>query len=70
MNITKTLNLLRNSEFSFAYNKDNRFFYINNNPVSQKLKEEDRHEFEDECLENIMKSIANLLPESYRGVYK
>lgn len=38
--------------------------------LRKKLKEEDRHEFEDECLENIMKSIANLLPESYRGVYK
>ena len=52
MNISKTLNLLRSSEFSFAYNKDNRFFYINNNPVSQKLKEED--------IQNVYKYIVNI----------
>ena len=52
MNISKTLNLLRSSEFSFAYNKDNRFFYINNNPVSQKLKEED--------IQNVYKYIINI----------
>ena len=33
-------------------------------------KEEDKHEYEDRCLTEIMKSIAELLPESYRGVYK
>lgn len=35
-----------------------------------KAKEEDRHEYEDRCMEIIMKSIANLLPEDYRGIYK
>ena len=55
MNISKTLDLLRSSEFSFAYNKDNRFFYINNNPVSQKLKEED--------IQNVYKYIITSLDE-------
>lgn len=35
-----------------------------------KEKEEDRHEYEDRCMEILMRSIAKLLPESYRGVYK
>ena len=35
-----------------------------------KEKNEDRHEYEDRCMDTLMRSIANLLPESYRGVYK
>ena len=35
-----------------------------------KEKDEDRHEYDDRCMEYIMKSIANLIPEKYRGVYK
>jgi len=35
-----------------------------------KGKDEDRHEYEDKCMEIIMRSIANLLPENYRGIYK
>jgi len=35
-----------------------------------KEKDEDRHEYEDRCMDNIMRSIANLLPEEYRGIYK
>lgn len=38
--------------------------------VSKREKGEDKHEYEDRCLTEIMKSIAHLLPESYRGVYK
>lgn len=37
-------------------------------PPKEKL--EDRHEYEDKCMEILMKSIAHLLPEEYRGVYK
>ena len=33
-------------------------------------KGEDKHEYEDKCMEILMRSIAKLLPESYRGVYK
>lgn len=33
-------------------------------------KQEDRHEYEDKCMDILMKSIAKLLPENYRGVYK
>ena len=36
----------------------------------QKGKDEDKHEYDDKCMEILMKSIANLLPESYRGIYK
>ncbi len=35
-----------------------------------KEKDEDRHCYEDRALNFLMKSIAGLLPESYRGVYK
>ncbi len=35
-----------------------------------KEKDEDRHEYEDRCMDNLMRSIANLLPEDYRGIYK
>ncbi len=41
-------------------------------PISlpTKEKDEDKHEYDDRCMEYIMKSIANLLPEKYRGIYK
>lgn len=41
-------------------------------PISlpAKEKDEDKHEYDDRCMEYIMKSIANLLPEKYRGIYK
>ena len=35
-----------------------------------KEKDEDKHEYDDKCMELLMKSVANLLPEKYRGVYK
>lgn len=35
-----------------------------------KDKEEDKHEYDDRAMTYIMKSIANLLPEKYRGIYK
>ncbi|WP_066874598.1 lysophospholipid acyltransferase family protein [Clostridium mediterraneense] len=38
--------------------------------VPAKEKDEDRHEYDDRVLEVYMKSIAKLLPDSYRGVYK
>lgn len=38
--------------------------------LPKKEKEEDKHEFDDKSMSIIMKSIANLLPEEYRGVYK
>ena len=38
--------------------------------LPSKEKEETKHEHDDRCMEVLMKSIANLLPESYRGVYK
>lgn len=36
----------------------------------QKGKDEDKHEYENRCMDILMRSIANLLPEKYRGVYK
>ena len=36
----------------------------------QKEKDQDKHEYDDNCMEILMRSIANLLPEKYRGVYK
>lgn len=41
-------------------------------PISlpAKDKDEDKHEYDERCMEYIMKSIANLLPEKYKGVYK
>lgn len=38
--------------------------------LPSKEKEEDKHEYEERSLKHLMKGIANLLPESYRGVYK
>lgn len=38
--------------------------------LRKREREEDKHAYEDECLETMMKSIARLLPEDYRGVYK
>lgn len=35
-----------------------------------KNKDEDKHEYDERCMNYIMKSIANLLPEEYRGVYR
>lgn len=35
-----------------------------------KDKDEDKHAFDDRALEHIMKSIANMLPEKYKGIYK
>lgn len=38
--------------------------------LTKREKDEEKHDYEDRCLTTIMKSIANLLPENYRGVYK
>lgn len=38
--------------------------------LSKREKDEEKHAYEDRCLNTLMKSIANLLPEKYRGVYK
>ncbi len=42
------------------------------NPISlpTKEKDEDKHEYDERCMNYIMKSIANLLPEKYKGIYK
>ena len=37
--------------------------------IPKKDKEESKHEYDDRCLNYIMKSIAIGLPEEYRGVY-
>ena len=37
--------------------------------IPKKDKEESKHEYDDRCLNYIMKSIADGLPEKYRGVY-
>jgi len=36
----------------------------------KKAKEQDKKEYEDFAIKHIMKKIAELLPENYRGVYK
>lgn len=39
--------------------------------ISKRDKEnEEKHVYDDRCLNTMMKSIAELLPENYRGVYK
>lgn len=35
-----------------------------------KQKDEDKHEYDDKCMDILMRSIANLLPEKYKGIYK
>lgn len=35
-----------------------------------KEKDEDKHEYDDKCMDILMRSIAILLPEEYRGIYK
>lgn len=38
--------------------------------LPEKQKEEDRKNYEESAMNYIMKNIANLLPENYRGIYK
>ncbi len=38
--------------------------------LPQKEKDEDKHLYDDRCMNTLMRGIAELLPESYRGVYK
>ena len=38
--------------------------------LSKREKDEEKHDYDDRCLNIMMSSIAVLLPESYRGVYK
>ena len=38
--------------------------------LPKKEKDEGKHEYEERALNYLMKNIANLLPEDYRGVYK
>ncbi|MGG7177988.1 lysophospholipid acyltransferase family protein [Clostridium paraputrificum] len=38
--------------------------------ITKREKEEEKHAYDDRCMNTLMKSIAELLPESYRGVYK
>ena len=38
--------------------------------MPKKVKEETKHEYDDRCIEMLMKKIAVMLPESYRGVYE
>lgn len=38
--------------------------------IPGKVKDEDRHSYDDRVLNTLMKAIAQLLPEEYRGVYK
>ncbi len=35
-----------------------------------KEKNEDKHEYDERCMDILMRSIANLLPERYRGIYR
>lgn len=37
--------------------------------LPKKQKEEDRHQYEERVVEHLMKSIAQLIPSEYRGVY-
>ncbi|AOR24430.1 lysophospholipid acyltransferase family protein [Clostridium taeniosporum] len=53
------------------WHKANVYINIGKNiELPKKNKDEDKHEYDDRCLHILMKSIANLLPEEYRGVYK
>lgn len=36
----------------------------------KKDKDEDKHEYDNKCMDILMRNIANLLPEEYRGIYK
>ncbi|WP_143318322.1 lysophospholipid acyltransferase family protein [Clostridium sp. HBUAS56017] len=38
--------------------------------LDKREKDEDKHDYDERCLNKIMRSIADLLPESYKGVYK
>ncbi|WP_346916740.1 lysophospholipid acyltransferase family protein [Clostridium sp.] len=38
--------------------------------LPEKLKEEDKNEYNERAMVEVMKSIATLLPEKYKGVYK
>lgn len=38
--------------------------------IPKKNKEESKHDYDEKCLNYLMKSIAKGLPEEYRGVYK
>ena len=38
--------------------------------LPKRIKEEDKHEYDNKCMYILMRSIAELLPKEYRGVYK
>lgn len=38
--------------------------------IHKRAKEEDKKEYEETCMNDLMNKIAELLPERYRGVYK
>ena len=38
--------------------------------LPNKLREESKHQYNDRCLQHIMKGISVNLPEKYRGIYK
>lgn len=38
--------------------------------IIEKGENEDRHQYEDRALKELMRNIAKLLPEAYRGIYK
>lgn len=38
--------------------------------IPKKDKDEDKHQYEERCLKHLMKHVAELVPESYRGIYK
>lgn len=38
--------------------------------LPKREKEEDKHQYDNRCMNVLMGSIANLLPEKYKGVYK
>lgn len=39
--MSNILNLLRSSNYIFSYNKDNKYYYINDNPITKKLTVDD-----------------------------
>lgn len=75
ISITGTEKLLPiNKEGDMAKEKWNKAdVYINiGEPITLPLrkKEESKHDYDERCLTFIMKSVANGLPEEYRGVYR
>ena len=69
---TEKLMPINDTDMGAEHFENSRVDVVFGTPINLPVKEkgEDKHEYDTRALTYIMKNVANLLPESYRGVYK